>query len=291
MTSLDLNNVASTRNSPTAPVAPSGPARYMLKAVEIVLVLLFAFLLAKAALAFFAPLPTPQGDRVAALSNRATQAIPVSARNPFPTPVVEAAPIEAAPELAETALDLALTGVWPDEGDGSAIIRRPDGKQRRIAVGEDIVPGVRLAAVYSDQVIIEQNGVRESLRFENKAPVEAAAQRGPAPVASRSPVKIDNLPNDGAVAIGALRFEGATDKTGAPAIAVYPGRDSAAFAAAGLAPGDIVRSVNGAPAPRTQQDIAALMRQLARVGSANIVVERDGSPIALTLSVNQSGNE
>ncbi|MEO1135909.1 MAG: type II secretion system protein N [Pseudomonadota bacterium] len=291
MTSLDLNEAAVEQTSPAAPQALPGRNGLAPRMVEIVLLLLFAYLLAKTALAIFSPLPLPKGERLAALSNRDVQSAPVTARNPFPMPVVEAAPVEAAPDLAETALDLALTGVWPGEQEGSAIIRRPDGKQRRLAVGEEIVPGVTLVAVYSDQVIIEQNGVRESLRFESKAPVERAPQRGPSASASSTPAKIDNRGDDAGLVLNALRLESATDASGAPAIAIYPGRDQAAFDAAGLKAGDILRSINGAPPPSNQQDIAALMRQLARVGAANIVVERDGTPMTLSLSINQIRNE
>lgn len=291
LTSLDLNEAATEQTSPAAPFAPSGRRGVAPRVVEIALLLLFAFLMAKTALTIFAPLPLPKGERMAALSNQPVQATPITARNPFPMPVVAAAPVEAAPDLAETALDLALTGVWPGEEEGSAIIRRPDGKQRRLAVGEEIVSGVTLVAVYSDQVIIEQNGVRESLRFETKAPVERAPQRGSVSPASRTPVKIDNRENDAGFNLAALRLESATDASGAPAIAIYPGRDRAAFDAAGLKAGDILRSVNGAPPPSTQQDVAALMRQLARVGAANIVVERDGTPMTLSLSLNQMRNE
>lgn len=260
--------------------------------VEVILAMLIAFLLAQAALAFFAPLPVPKGDRMAALSNQTVETTPIAARNPFPKQAVEPVVVEAAPELAETALDLGLTGVWPEASGGSAIIRRPDGKQRRFAVGEEIVSGVTLAAVYSDQVIIEQNGVREALRFETKAPIERIAPQsvGRGPV-SQPERKIDNRVDDGQFSLNAFRLQPVRDSSGSPAIAIFAGRDPAAFRAAGLEDGDILRSVNGAPPPLTPQDLSALLQQLARVGAATIVVERDGAQRTINLSLNKSGNE
>ena len=59
-----------------------------------------------------------------------------------------------------TALDLRLYGVREDRatGRGSAIIQTPDGRQSSFAVGDEIMPGVTLAAVGFDNVTISRNG-------------------------------------------------------------------------------------------------------------------------------------
>ena len=233
---------------------------------------LVAFLLARLAIALFAPLPTPQGDALAAASSGAPkQQAAVSGRNPFPQVAVAAAPAETAPDVAETSLDLTLTGVWPGE-NGSAIIRKPDGTQARFAIGDTIVSGVTLAAVYADQVLIEQNGVREALRFETKI----SPQRSTAPAAPPAPSGVSPA--------------NAATNAGAPAIAVYGGVDRRAFDRAGLRDGDILKSVNGAPPPLTPNELAGLLTQISRVGSATIVVERDGAAKQVTLALQESGN-
>ncbi len=250
---------------------------------------LIAFLLARLAIAFFAPLPTPQGDALAAASSGAPkQQAAVSGRNPFPQVAVAAAPAETAPDVAETSLDLTLTGVWPGE-NGSAIIRKPDGTQARFAIGDTIVSGVTLAAVYADQVLIEQNGVREALRFETKiSPQQSTAPAAPPAPSGVSPANAAT--NAGASLTQFLRLAPASDAGGAPAIAVYGGVDRRAFDRAGLRDGDILKSVNGAPPPLTPNELAGLLTQISRVGSATIVVERDGAAKQVTLSLQESGS-
>ena len=56
-----------------------------------------------------------------------------------------------------------------------------DGKQNlAVHVGEDIAPGIRLAEVYPDHVILERNGARESLAWpEKKEPTTPATPATP----------------------------------------------------------------------------------------------------------------
>jgi len=270
----DLGAPAFLRGAKARTLAP--------RIAEWALIALIAFLLARAAIALFAPLPVPAGDQMAALPATAKTSAAVEGRNPFPKAVIDPTVVETGPELAETALDLTLTGVWPEAGDGSAIIQRPDGKQRRFAVGDEIVSGVRLVGVYSDQVVIEQNGVRESLRFESKAPIERVARpahnadaQSPAPAED----KIQNAP-----AGASFRIEPGLDSAGSPAIILTAGNNRAAFEAAGLQDGDILRSVNGSPPSMEPGELAAMMSQFMKSGAATLVVERNGALETIQLS-------
>ncbi|PQA86809.1 type II secretion system protein N [Hyphococcus luteus] len=269
---------------------------------EWLLLALTAFFLAKAAIAFFAPLPLPKGDRLAAAGAGAAggEDRQVTARNPFPAASEAAAPVvDATADLEETALDLGLNGVWPAEEKPSAIIRLPEGEQRRFAIGEEIVSGVRLVAVHSDHVIIEQNGVRESLRFENKAPIERPApvqsqpvQNQPAETAQEQDPsdKIGNLPSRDMLN-GLVRFGLGVDPEGGPAVMVFAGRDRAAFEDAGFRDGDIVRAINGTEPSSNPARMSELLNQISRAGSASVTIERNGVRQTLTLSLSQSGNE
>ncbi len=265
------------------------------RVVEGLLILLIAILLARAFIDFFAPLPVPKGDVLAARPAIQQDQTTLTARNPFPQAAVDALPLEASPALDETALDLTLTGVWPEEDGGSAIIRRPDGKERRFAVGDEIISGVTLIATYSDQVVIEQNGVRESLRFESKAPVESRGVNAPpASTQSTTTEKIQNLAPDGAPPTnallgGAFRLAPGQNAAGEPAIQLFAGRDRAAFDAAGLRDGDVLVSINGAALPRSPNDLVGIVSNAAQSGSINLVVERDGARQAIALSANGSG--
>ncbi|WP_395072724.1 type II secretion system protein N [Hyphococcus sp.] len=258
---------------------------------ELLLVAFIAYLLALATWAFFAPLPVPKGDRLAALPAAQSNQTQLNARNPFPKAAIDAAPIEAGPELAETALDLTLTGVWPGAEGGSAIIRRPDGKERRFETGEEIVSGVKLIAVYGDQVVIEQNGVRESLRFETKAQVE---RRVVAPKESAPAVTPPKISNNGLAdmeAGDAFRLAPARNSAGNLSLAVYAGSNRALFERTGLRDGDIIVSINGSAAPASPGEILALIGGSAQPGKINLVVERDGEKQTIALSGGGVGKE
>lgn len=64
-----------------------------------------------------------------------------------------------------TALPIKLFGTRLDgaTGRGFAIIALPDGQQSSFAVGELVMPGVKLWSVARDEVTIDRNGARERL--------------------------------------------------------------------------------------------------------------------------------
>lgn len=258
---------------------------------EWILLALIAFLLARMTIDLLAPLPLPKGDRLAAAATVSRESAQVTGRNPFLASAQAAAPVTDAPDVAETALDLRLNGVWPAEEKPSAIIRLPDGKQRRYAAGDEIVPGVRLVEVYADRVIIEQSGVREAVRFENKKPIERPAPQQTQP--AQTPPAADKIANvQGAGALDSLvQFGIGADPKGGPAVMVFAGRDRAAFEAAGFRDGDIVRTINGVQPSANPAQMSALLGEIGKTGGASVVIERDGVQKTLSLSLSQSGKE
>lgn len=87
-------------------------------------------------------------------------------------------PQAQAPADAVSGLDLALVGTRVDaaSGRGSAIIATPDGQQQSVGVGEEIMPGVRLAAVAFESVTLDRGGARETLYIDQSAPAGAPPQ-------------------------------------------------------------------------------------------------------------------
>jgi general secretion pathway protein C len=79
-----------------------------------------------------------------------------------------------------TALNLKLFGVNMNEasGGGSAIIAGPDGVQRSIGVGEEVMPGVTLAGVEFDHVLLDRGGAREQLFLDQSGEVPATGIGG-----------------------------------------------------------------------------------------------------------------
>ncbi len=86
----------------------------------------------------------------------------------------------AGPAAADTvsSLDLVLLGTRVDaaSGRGSAILATPDGQQKSVGVGEEIMPGVRLAAVEFESVTLDRGGAREQLYIDQSGSAADAAQ-------------------------------------------------------------------------------------------------------------------
>jgi hypothetical protein len=78
---------------------------------------------------------------------------------------------------AVSSLDLVLLGTRVDaaSGRGSAILATPDGQQKSVGVGEEIMPGVKLAAVEFESVTLDRGGTREQLYIDQSGSAANAA--------------------------------------------------------------------------------------------------------------------
>ena len=191
-----------------------------------------------------------------------------------------------------TSAGLTLFGINLNEatGGGSAIIAGEDGIQTSYAVGNEIAPGLKLAGIAFDHVLLDRGGARESLFLDQsgEAPVANPATPLPAPTP-----EIGSTPG-GASASGEMTpaaikagvgFAPRTEDGRVTGLVVQPQGDGAAFRAAGLRPGDVIRSVGGRPIG-SASDAAALANQLTPGAHSALEVERGASvvPVAIFLS-------
>ena len=191
-----------------------------------------------------------------------------------------------------TALGLTLYGVNINEatGGGSAIIAGEDGVQSSYGVGDEIAPGVTLAGVAFDHVLLDRGGARETLFLDQsgEAPVANPAAVLPAPTAEPNAAGAATTAS-GELSPDALRagvaFAPRSEAGRVTGLVVQPQGDGTAFRAAGLRPGDVVRSVNGRPIG-SAGDAASLAAQLTPGARIALEVERGASlvPVALFLS-------
>lgn len=197
-------------------------------------------------------------------------------------------------QAPETALNLTLVGLLADGTDrySRALIAIQNGDEKGYAVGDDISRGVTLQAIFPDRVILSRNGRLETLSLERDKPGTGSSDASPlveaAPTSSAAPPLAQirqELLQDPSKASEYLRVQPATVAGQMKGYRIYPGRDRAAFSAAGLRPGDLVTSVNGVqlddPAKALQ-----LLSDLSQAGQVNLVVERGGQPENISINFN-----
>jgi general secretion pathway protein C len=188
--------------------------------------------------------------------------------------------------LVVTSLNLKLYGVRENRasGGGAAIIGLPDGQQRSFAVGEEIVPGVTLTGVSFDGVTISRGGAVEQLYLDqSRAP--GAAGTPQTTVAPSSMPGLSFAPPPPPVAPGTtvpqIEFQPRLNGGAVTGVTVQPQGDGKALRDAGLAPGDVITSVNGQRITSAEQ-ARALASEL-RNKDVTVEVDRAGRPVPLTI--------
>ncbi len=160
---------------------------------------------------------------------------------------------------------------------GSAIIAAPDGRQASYAVGDEVTPGVVLAAVRGDHVILGRGAERLRLSFPQVA-AAAPATDAPAPAAAAGnpasgPSRL-MLPSLVEPKMMGDRMVG---------VAVKAGAGGAALAAAGLQPGDVLISVNGKPL-NSQDRVNELGEEMSKAPESELRFERGGQVMTTRVS-------
>ena len=193
---------------------------------------------------------------------------------------------EAGP-MVVTSLNLKLFGVREDRasGRGSAIIGTPDGQQRSFAVGDEIVPGVRLVAVTFDGVTIDRGGVSEQLFLDQSEP--ATMVGAPATATPLGLPMIGAMPGAPRSSIATdVQFQPRLDGNQVNGVIVRPQGSGDAFRAAGFAPGDVIVAVDGQRIASADQARALAGRFNGR-GEVTVTVDRDGRSLPLRVRLGQ----
>ncbi|MDX3908855.1 MAG: type II secretion system protein N [Sphingobium sp.] len=185
-----------------------------------------------------------------------------------------------------TSLALTVYGIRVNEGSGlgSAIVATPDGIQNSFAVGDEILPGVKLKAVAFDHIVIERGGAEETVFLDQSqaAPVAASDAQpasGPGQTVPQNIVPQSLTP---AAIKSDIGFSPRTEGGRVTGLVLSP--KGPAFQSAGFQPGDIVAQINGR-AITSLADLQALQSQIAPGARISMMVERGATtvPIALTL--------
>ena len=187
----------------------------------------------------------------------------------------------------QTSMPLVLTGVIAgnDPRDGIAILGPSIAATKVYAVGDNIPGGARLHAVLNDHVLLERNGLLETLALPRQlvgnTPPPSLSAAPTAPVIDRMRELVSRDPG---IIADIMRPEPVFAGGKQQGFRVYPGRNRDAFVRLGLRPGDLVTAIDGTPL----DDPARGEQILSTLGSsseARVTILRNGQQQDLTLDL------
>ncbi len=216
----------------------------------------------------------------------------------------------AAPGALASTTGLILRGTLADRDPnvGVAVLDGAGDGERAFRVGDEVLGGVKLVAVYADRVVFSRGGAEETLRLTrdtNPDPgnivrptpatvkggaTKAAVQPGgnvavPAAAPTELQRTVARLRDNPAELMQRVQVVPVLDNGKLSGVRVSAsGADAALLTQAGLQPGDVVTAVNGQrvdSVERGQQIVAGL----SGANSVRVTVLRGGKPTDVTVSL------
>ena len=164
------------------PFGRSGLAQTVIVSLlTLVAVALLGGVLAYWTWAWFAPRAEPRVEATAAQSGSVASASAIFGNLP-----------RRQETAAPTGIAIRLLGVAAALGGrrGYAVVQLEPKQILAVHEGEDIAPGIRLAEVHADHVILERNGVRETLAWPQKKASASPAPQAAAPSSPRTAERV-----------------------------------------------------------------------------------------------------
>lgn len=248
------------------------------RALQVLLVLLLAFLVARLAWQLLTPVGPFGAATAASLPGPAD---PLLAARAFS----QGAGATADAPAADTG-GLALFGVRldTDPSRSTAILGNDGGNQASYAVRDQVAPGVTLASVGSGHVMLSRDGALVRLELPD-APA-APDTPPPRPLASSLPAQTTGIAParvDPAQLLAQTGLRPRLREGQAAGYTVIPRGDGVMFQRAGLQPGDVLLTINGQAL--TPERIGEIDQILRSSPSAVVTLERGGERKTLTLQM------
>lgn len=295
--------------------------RRIITIVQVVLMLLLALALAELT---WKVIPVPEQNResppavsgtVAARQNDAASGVAWDLAQWHLFGVKSAGPAPSVDSLPETQLNLTLSGVVASGSvtGGGAIIAAPGGVEAFYIINAQLPGGAVLKEVHPDRVVLERNGRLETLRLPKEglgnvsggaqepaaggqsamprgSATSAAAARGGVGGGGAAPASLreyrDMVVSDPQSAGNLVQISPKSADGRFVGYEVQPGQDSALLSRMGLAPGDVVTSVNGVKLDSPAKALS-LLRGLSSMEEIRLEIERGGVPQSLIVNINQ----
>jgi general secretion pathway protein C len=197
-------------------------------------------------------------------------------------------------EAPPTSLSLKLLGILAssdNERYSRALIEVAAGDERPFGLGAQVIQGTTLQAILPDRVVLSRSGKLETLHLEKDAASAGGAQEytPPPPPGPSGPLALaqirDQVLQDPNKAGDFVRVQPANKEGHLHGYRLYPGKDRALFAQAGLKPGDLVTEVNGVQLDDASKALK-MLSELKDATQLNLVVERGGQSQTINVKMN-----
>ena len=214
--------------------------------------------------------------------------------------VASADPVEVQPvvvdeteNLSDTRLtNLSLRGTIASQVAelAVAIIADSGDEEKIYLIGDPISSRAKLHAVYSERVVLNENGVLTNLWLPKEFKQSAAPARRNIVTRSRATSNTQSIQS--VVSENVAKLADVIRPTPyfvngqQQGYRVYPGRNRAQFSALGLRPGDLIKDIDG----QSLTDPAQAMQIFQSLGNADqvsVTIERNGQPENIVLRTSQ----
>lgn len=172
-----------------------------------------------------------------------------------------------------------------------AIIANEANEEKIYTIGANVTNGAVLHAVYTDRVVLNENGVLTNLKLPKDFPVSVpqATRRNTTTTsrAGRNSQTIRSLVTQNVSKLAdVIRPTPYFINGQQQGYRVYPGRNRAQFAALGLRPGDLIRDIDGQALTNPTQAMR-IFQSLETANQVSVTVERNGQPQVIILNTSQ----
>jgi len=294
-------NILSLQQADVFRLLQSGNTQWLIRGVNLLLVLWIASLLASLTWGLVTPQGNSQPENIEiSLSSVAVDPNAQLIRQLPGWHLMGVATTKQAPVAASTAVDapdtrlkLVLRGVFASEesGKAQAIIADPRGKEEHYAVGDSLPGNAELREVHPDRVILQRNGRYETLRLlpDSRSKARPVVRSHSKTVAKRHEQRIRDIrqtikqrPNLLIDAVRPRPYLG--EGGGMEGYTLMPGRDPALFRDLGLRPGDVVVQINGIRLNSKENGMQAL-KSIQSGDQASMTLLRGGQEQVVNLQM------
>ncbi|MEE9309996.1 MAG: type II secretion system protein GspC [Cocleimonas sp.] len=215
--------------------------------------------------------------------------------------VVTATPTETkTPVVTATKLNLKLHGIvsYKSTKSGFALISSGSGRQKVYGEGDELQTGVTVSNIFSDKVVLDNNGKSEDLllpvKKENSAAKYSSANNSDVPnLLNNQPQNNFNSKSSAAINLGSIRQKALSSPQSlldvarpSPAIIngkftgfrVQPGRKRKLFRQLGFRPNDVITEVNGIRLDDAGKG-AMVLGELSQASELSVTVKRGSQEV------------